>query len=240
MMKNEEFRFAWALRLGLEILNGSSYCTLCKKHIDKKGIHSFSCPRQRQALTEKHDSLVKEIAILAYLGGVKAKDHHLNLFTQLDPNNMLRPDLLLPFLAENGLNLLLDFVLTDPRNFTNCVKAAHYIAWAMLERARFKKNKYQLLCHQAGYKFLPFSCEIFGSMTEDSLDLIRLLVRKAADRSHIPYSILLPYWIKRISMNIQKGNASFFMKSTVRMTGSDSLHDASVSMSTHHIRIAAE
>ena len=136
--------------------------------------------------------------------------------------------------------LLLDFVLTDPRNFTNCVKAAHYIAWAMLERARFKKNKYQLLCHQAGYKFLPFSCEIFGSMTEDSLDLIRLLVRKAADRSHIPYSILLPYWIKRISMNIQKGNASFFMKSTVRMTGSDSLHDASVSMSTHHIRIAAE
>ena len=77
-------------------------------------------------------------------------------------------------------------------------------------------------------------------MTEESLDLIRLLVRKAADRSHIPYSILLPYWIKRISMNIQKGNASFFMKSTVRMTGSDSLHDASVSMSTHHIRIAAE
>ena len=77
-------------------------------------------------------------------------------------------------------------------------------------------------------------------MTEDSLDLVRLLVRKAADRSHIPYSILLPYWIKRLSMNIQKGNAKYFMKSTVRMTGSDSLYDASVSLATHHIRIAAE
>ena len=239
-MTNEEFRFAWSLRLGIDIPKGSKYCTLCKKHIDKKGIHSFSCPRQRPHLTEKHDSFLKELAILAYLGGTKAKDHNLNLFTQFDPNNMLRPDLLLPFLAENGLSILLDYCATDPRNISNCVKAARFIGWAMEERARFKMNKYQLHCHRAGYKFLPFCTEIFGSMTEDSLDLVRLLVRKAADRSHIPYSILLPYWIKRLSMNIQKGNAKYFMKSTVRMTGSDSLYDASVSLATHHIRIAAE
>ena len=66
MMCNEEFRFAWDLRLGNDIRSGSGYCTLCKKHIDMKGIHAFSCPRQRQALTEKHDSLVKEIASISW------------------------------------------------------------------------------------------------------------------------------------------------------------------------------
>ena len=205
-----------------------------------KGIHAFSCPRQRQALTEKHDSLVKEIATLASLGGIKAKDHHLNLFTQLDPDNMLRPDLLLSFLDENGLSLLLDMCLTDPRNFSNCIRAAKIIMSSANRKAEGKENKYADLCHRAGYKFLPFCAEIFGSMTDNSIKLIRTLVGRAADRSHIPYSILLPYWIKRISMNIQKGNAKYFMKSTVRMTSSDTLHDASVLLATHHIRNTVE
>ena len=79
MCNNEEFRIAWDLRLGNDIMNGSNYCTLCKKHtIDMKGIHALSCSHDNAKLTEKHYSLVKQIAILASLGGIKAKDHHLN------------------------------------------------------------------------------------------------------------------------------------------------------------------
>ena len=164
----------------------------------------------------------------------------INLFTQFDPDNMLRPDLLLPFLTENGLYTLLDVCCTDPRNMSNCIKAAMMILISARRKADAKVFKYEAHCHRAGYNFFSFCIEIFGSMTEESIKLIRTLVVRAADRSHIPYSILLPYWIKRISMNIQKGNAKYFMKSTVRMTSSDTLRDASILLATHHIRNSAE
>jgi len=104
-------------------------------------------------------------------------------------------------------------------------------------------EKYELeLIPNAVEVFSPTaaSLEIFGSMTDSLHQLIQQLVQKAAERSNIPYSILFPYWCKRISMTVQRGNAKFWMEANVRMSGSDSLGDASVMLATHHIRTVAE
>ena len=107
------------------------------------------------------------------------------------------------------------------------------------KKERAKEQKYEELCHAMGYSFLAASLEIFGSMTNKLDTLIRRLVEMAADRSQIPLSTLLPYWRKRLSMNIQQGNARSWMDSTVRMSGADSLQDSSLNLATHHIRSVA-
>ena len=130
-------------------------------------------------------------------------------------------------------------VFTDPRNKSNCPTSANKIGIAREKREAFKNNKYRAMCHSLGYSFMGIGIEIFGSMSDKMIGFISDLVYKASERSHIPFSILLPYWTKRLSMNIQKGNAKYFMNSSARMTGSDTLHDASVLLATHHVRIMA-
>ena len=240
MMENEAFQFACSLRLGLPIHGSSTYCSLCKVHIDNIGIHAFSCPKQRSRLLEKHDKFCRDLKLLAQLAGIQAKDHHLTVFTCLDPENRLRPDLYFPTLGKLGRILLIDVVFTDPRNISNVVLAAIKIGAARNKKELMKEKKYQELSNELGYSFLGAALEIFGSMTKRLDSLISNLVQKAANRAQIPFEILLPYWRKRLSMNVQQGNAKFWMDSTVRMSGNDSLRDVSLNLNTHHIRTVAE
>ena len=237
----EAFRFACRLRLGLPMRGSPTFCSLCRKHIDNFAIHPFSCPHQRSRLLEKHDMLVRLFKALARVAGVKFQDHHLTIFLALTENNLLRPDLLLAAMGPNLRDLFIDFVFTDPRSQSNAPQSAVKFGAARDKRERMKINKYRDLCEQLGYSFTAASLEIFGSMTDSLHQLIQQLVQKAAERSNIPYSILFPYWCKRISMTVQRGNAKFFMEASVRMSGSsDSRGDASVMLATHHIRTVAE
>ena len=82
---------------------------------------------------------------------------------------------------------------------------------------------------------LPGAMEIFGTAIDELFELIKVLVEKASSRSHIPFHTLLPYWIKRFSMTIQKGNAKHWFSASVRMNGGPRiLHDPSLSLDTHH------
>lgn len=239
-MENEAFHFACSLRLGLPIHSSSTYCSLCKKHVDNIGIHPFSCPKQRTRLLDKHDMFCRELKLLAQLAGIKAKDHHLTVFTPLDPNNKLRPDLFFPAMGKHGRTLLIDVVMTDPRNSSNAGLSATKTGAARDRRELMKENKYGDISHELGYSFLGAALEIFGSMTKRLDSLISNLVEKAANRAQIPFAVLLPYWRKRLSMNIQQGNAKYWMEATVRMSGADSLQDSSINIATHHIRSVAE
>ena len=102
-----------------------------------------------------------------------------------------------------------------------------------------KENKYGEISIQAGFSFLGAALEILGCMSKRLDSLINNLVELAANRAQIPFPILLPYWRKRLSMNIQQGNARFLMDSSVRMAGADSLQDTSVNLATHHLRAVA-
>ena len=189
---------------------------------------------QRARTLEKHNMLVQEYKRLAQLAGAPAKDHHLGVFASL--NSGIKPDLLIRHLGSGGNDLLIDFCICDPRGTSYVSHSAVKMGYARNKNESKKNNKYRRLSNQLGYSFLGASVEIFGSMTEKLQDLIKALVQRAAERSMIPYSTLLGYWNKRLSMTIQRGNAKLWLDSSVRMTGSNVLHDASLQSETHHIR----
>ena len=55
-------------------------------------------------------------------------------------------------------------------------------------------------------------------------------------RQQTDLTFFFPYWhgSRDSPMNVQKGYAQLYMKSTVRMTGSDTLLHTSDSIATHH------
>ena len=76
-----------------------------------------------------------------------------------------------------------------------------------------------------------------GTMADDLLQLVKtLVVGRAAPRSGIPEHTLRPYWFKRLSMVVQRGNARFWLGATTRMAGPNALRDESIESATHHIR----
>ena len=234
-MGNEEFHIAGCLRLGLPISGSTGYCALCKEWIDNRGIHHFACKHQRSSLLDKHDKLCRELILLAHLAGVNAKDRHLTVFKQLDPDNHLRPDILMPGMGDGGSDLLIDLTLTDPRNSSNVGRSAVTRHAAIKRKVNEKNNKYRDPLHLLGHSFLAAAAEIFGCMAKEFYALIKALVKRASTRSLIPESTLLPYWTKRLSMVIQRGNAKFWLNANARMCGAPCLHELSVDDATSQL-----
>jgi len=142
-------------------------------------------------------------------------------------------------MGQQGRGLAIDVTIGDIRNDSSVATAAQTTGALRDKKERAKEQKYEAPCHALGYSFLAASLEIFGSMTNKLDSLIKRLVEMAAERAQIPFPILLPYWRKRLSMNIQQGNARSWMNATVRMSGVDSLQDSSLNLATHHIRSVA-
>ena len=179
---------------------------------------------------------IKDLKRLCQLAGIPAKDHNLAFYARIDPSILIRPDLFIPFLGSGGNGLLLDAVFSDPRGASYVSQSANKIGHARKVNESKKNKKYKTLSSQIGYSFIGASLEIFGSINEKLQDLIKTLVQRAAERAMIPFSSLLGYWNKRLSMTVQRGNAKLWLDSSVRMTGSNILHDASLQVETHHIR----
>mmetsp|Transcript_34466 Transcript_34466/g.64274 ORF Transcript_34466/g.64274 Transcript_34466/m.64274 type:complete len:128 (-) Transcript_34466:96-479(-) len=107
---------------------------------------------------------------------------------------------------------------------------------AIKRKVMEKEKKYKGPLHILGYDFLAAAAEIFGSMAKELYALIKALVGRAATRCLIPESTLLPYWTKRLSMVIQRGNAQYWLNANARMCGPNTLHDSSIDNATHRLR----
>lgn len=177
-----------------------------------------------------------ELKTLAQLAGINATDRHLTVFRQLAPNINLRPDISLPGMGQGGSTLLIDAAFTDARGSANAPTAATTPKAALRKVIQYKERKYLQLCHQIGHSFMVAAVEISGMMADDLLSLIKTLVGRAALRSGIPEHTLRPYWYKRLSMVVQRGNARFWLGATTRMAGPDVLRDESIENATHHVR----
>ena len=78
-------------------------------------------------------------------------------------------------------------------------------------------RKYDQHCREIGATFHAAAFEIFGSTSAETEDLIEKLVKRAAERRHIDYPILLSYWRKRISTTIQLGNADYLFRANSKI-----------------------
>ena len=127
-----------------------------------------------------------------------------------------RPDLILyapkikTIMHENGWlgDVVVDASLTYPLSnsalqlFNTAINRGDYLP-AVEKREREKISKYSAVATSNNLAFVPAVADLFGSWSVHLSSLVRELVDKAAYRSTISKSILLEYWMQRISICIQ-------------------------------------
>ena len=201
-MDNNTFRICVALRLGCKICE--SYICVCGSLVNENGIHGLSCTKSASARFERHtimnDTLHRSLTSI-------------NVPSKLEPLGLSRddgkkPDGLTLIAWEKGQSLVWDATCID-------TVADSYLRKSALESgsaAEFAQNKKHSNCtyiKSQNYVFIAFAVETFGPWSSDSLKLIDKIGKKLNDISGDRRS--KSFLIQRLSMAIQRGNASCIM-----------------------------
>ena len=229
MMSPSCFRIACLMRLGLPIPGLDNFCS-CGSALDRYGLHLWSCHKHTAHVLQRHESIVKLLVALATSGGVSTRTKGLTEFMEILPvdaaeagncaagaavtrrhvvsrADMQRTDILFSGMGDNGERTLCDVsggAATCATYFGRAAGTAGHVI-SVIEGKKIAK--YQDKCTRVGASFLPFVFETNGRVSDVAIKFMKLLIARAAVISHIPYSMLLSYWMKRLSTVIQTGNA---------------------------------
>jgi hypothetical protein len=127
--------------------------------------------------------------------------------------NAKRPDITIYNHNGGGQRLLLDTSCTTTLHVTRAGELnlpIHATNTGQAAQAMFdKKNDgYLQLCTTAGFGFLPIVFETNGSVHKDVIKLLDDTSKRAADTSCIPAATLYNYYLKLLSISLQKGLAA--------------------------------
>jgi hypothetical protein len=161
---------------------------------------------------------------LAHAAGVKARMNKLTLFTQIDPDDLRRPDLLLGGMGPSGQDLVIDLTVGHPSLATHVRQASKKKRSTCITMAEKKRAKYREKCEELGLWFLPVTFEAFGSTTDDVVKLIRALVEKAVYISGYDFSQTYNYWKKRLATTLQRETAKFVSRASHSILSSRSIN----------------
>ena len=89
--------------------------------------------------------------------------------------------------------------------------------YALQDLATHKINKYAARCEVFGSGFIPLAFEIYGATSPEVDNFIKAVASKAAEVNNINYAILLNYWKKRLSVNLQIGNVAIISEGYRRL-----------------------
>jgi hypothetical protein len=129
---------------------------------------------------------------------------------QLFDGNNKRPDITIYNYNGTGQRLLLDTSCTTTHHVTragelNLPNNAANTGQAAQSMFQVKNDKYVPLCTAAGFGFLPIIFETNGYAQKEVLTLLDNTSKKASDTSCIPAGILYNYYLKLLSVSLQKG-----------------------------------
>ena len=131
--------------------------------------------------------------------------------------DMQRTDILFSGMGNNGERLLCDVSGGTATCTSYAGQAAGTAGHVIRVIEGKKKDKYCVKCSRVGAAFMPFVFETHGRVSEVAISFMKTLVTRAAASSHIPYSMLLSYWMKRLSTTIQAGNADYLLSASRRI-----------------------
>ncbi len=115
-------------------------------------------------------------------------------------------------------SLFIDVTIANPTGPTYMSEGStihrHY---ALNDLAAGKVRKYANRCDAFGSDFTPLAFEIYGATSPEVDNFIKAVVSKAAEVNNINYAILLNYWKKRLSVNLQIGNVAIISEGYRRL-----------------------
>ena len=206
-MQNEEFKRALWLRLGIEFPDHLLRCT-CTGHptIDKGSVdHLIICKQFNAAIIDRHDTLGREFKSLCQQAGLQWTDPNRSQLRNVVNDNGQTTDGYIRGLYAKPC--FVDFTIAHPtgRDYLRRGSATHkHYALTFLEGQ--KNEKFNDRCDRAGGSFIPLAFETYGATSTRVDNFIKDVVSRAAEINHIPYSVLLNYWKKRLSVSLQIGN----------------------------------
>ena len=205
--------------------------------MDPKGYHLFTCNSLTSRLTKRHDALLRQFIQLANCASVKTQDNHLTDFRELRPDDLRRTDLLFYGLGANSSRLYTDLAVGLPCSQTYVGHASKTSGYTLGKINERKRNKYGASCAELGADFCPLAFETFGKSSAEVHRILKSLTELASDNLHIPYSVLLSYWKRRLSTTLQIENSLFIMKSCANILSKTNLCDNSFGTSLNELDV---
>jgi len=220
----EQFSTVCLLRLGIAypFILPDSHCD-CKSHalIGEFGQHLHTCNKDN-ALTNKHNEIVRELECLSSYAGIKFDHEPLNCFPD-DLVGGIKPDIKLyqpRFIKGCNDNYVLDVSVTHACNISSInFKSDKKKGISARKREISKNTTYLKPANNNNLHFIPVVFETHGRVGNDAIKLIEDLIKRGWNTHGrvMPLSVIREYWNKRISVALQKGNARMLLGRTAKI-----------------------
>ncbi len=209
-ISNKEFNTAFCYRyyLRIEGLADGVKCS-CKdgdkKYLDMQGHHLATCCPCGGTRIATHNAIVYELnSILNYCGRWTKLEEY-GVFQEADPNNKMRPDISINNpVGSSKRKQLLDVSIVSPR-LPNSNIIAGINAQSMFDK---KNKKYAESVNSNNFDFVPFILESNGYFHPTAKLFLLKLAKIASELKKISTTTLFNYFIKRLSVRLQKSLAS--------------------------------
>ena len=158
-----------------------------------------------------HDRVAETTNSILRYANYRTKWAEKNCFIGADPDNRKVPDISVLNYGQADKKLLLDVTIPATLRYTNqgiAVRVNPKDLGKQAEAAsKIKIQKYEDACAANGHIFQPIVLESCGYVHPNSLTFFKLLATRCAPLKKIPSSALYAYFMKRLSVSLQKGLA---------------------------------
>jgi hypothetical protein len=212
-MNNAQLISALRLRLNvpLERLTEGIVCNVCPGRQVMDSAHITNCKDKNGIDIKTHDGLIREVKGLVRFAGKAPSTTFPSPFLEKMSNESeairaIKGDIMI--LTAGKRALMLDGRITSP--VTAEVKRGKQVEPLAAARAgeKLKDNKFMDKCQSIQIGFMPLLVETYGAWGQRFQQFFNNMISAAAEFNKIDTSYVKNYWMKRISMAIQKGIAN--------------------------------
>lgn len=197
LLDPESLRISVALRLGIKIYY--NHVCVCGKKSDEFGHHALACAKSAGRSSRHHaiNDLIKRALLSADIPSILEP-------LGIDRDDGKRVDGITMIPWKNGKQLTWDATCVDP--LCDSYISSSCKEGASAANAAVKKKHLKYVSVKDSYYFVAFAVDCFGSWSDEALKFGTELGTRLAFSTGEPRS--LTYFRQRISIAIQRGNAS--------------------------------
>ena len=205
---SRSFAAAMGYRLGLPLMEASECRSpLCDRQQDESGDHAMHCRDDNGVRTGRHDRIRDQIFSECQQASLSPSKEAPGLI----PGSLSRPaDIFVPQFTD-GRKIAFDVSVVSPTQDALIHHAAQTPAAAIESRKASKNRDHFDACHAQGIFFQPLVVETFGGWDRQAVNFLKKMATQCAHRWGKTSSIEIKQFFQRLSVALQRGNASLLI-----------------------------
>lgn len=223
-LNNEQFKLVMKMRLGIEAVQPGLQCDCHNRPIlDSQGIHAQSCTGDGLERIGAHDEVNQVWVSMLKYAGIPCSTKFADPFRGKVINGILSTDKkrgdIMIWKGGGAKPLMTDMRLTNPVTAAIMRGTIQNAGGAAKASQLEKERKFKAECEQVGIDFGAVVIESYGKFGEFAKELFKSTISAAADNKNIDISYLKNFWLKRISMAVQRGVANKVLARVSKLIG---------------------